>query len=384
VSARLRVGAASALALLAAACATASAPQPSSSAQQPNVTALATTLTTAGATWALVPMGHLDDPLNTFWQAFALPNSRGKWTLVTPAGVADSGGLVAADAGSGGVVIGFRPSQALSFSPLAISTDGGTSYTPDLLTGALAELPDSLAVSPTGDAAAVVDAGSTVLRRLAGTGPWQQFATRTSIAASALGRACGVRSVTAVAETTAGTYLGLACSRSGTVGLVQDTAAGLQPAPIALPAALASAQVDVIRLTSAGGGVTALLRLDVGGATSYALAWTNPRHPTWTLTPAISGRGPLASTTIWAGGAALLTGDSATDRQLDLIGVNGLSWTSLPPPPAGTVAVAVTGPRVDALAAGETKFTAYTLNHITRLWSLTQVINVVLPYGSAT
>ena len=43
---------------------------------------------------AIVAMGTLSDPINTFWQLFFRPNSTSRWTLATPPGVADNGGLV--------------------------------------------------------------------------------------------------------------------------------------------------------------------------------------------------------------------------------------------------------------------------------------------------
>ena len=67
------------------------------------------------------------------------------WSLVTPPGVADNGGLDR---------VGFRrrrpwsascPASLLRFSPLAQSANGGSSWVPAFLPGALAPLPDALA-----------------------------------------------------------------------------------------------------------------------------------------------------------------------------------------------------------------------------------------------
>ena len=194
------------------------------------LTPLATTLGTARATWVIVPMGHLNDPLNTFWQVFVLPKSARSWELVTPPGVADNGGLVAAATNYGKLLIGFRPSQDLSFSPLAITTDDGKTYQPDLITGGLANLPDALSTATNGDTAALVNRGATVLGRTGRAAEWHQLATLTSLAASPAGRACGADRITAVAVTDAGTYLGLACNRDGTVGLVKRAATSFQSA----------------------------------------------------------------------------------------------------------------------------------------------------------
>ena len=73
---------------------------------------LASSTVTGTTTWATLPMGHLDDPLNTFWQLLALTGGP-SWALATPPGVASNGGLVAG-AGPSSVLAGFEPSQDLS------------------------------------------------------------------------------------------------------------------------------------------------------------------------------------------------------------------------------------------------------------------------------
>ena len=93
---------------------------------------LSTSLVTAQGTWAIAVMGGSAASHNNFWQLFMRPAAASHWSLVTPQGVADNGGLIAAG-GSTSLVVGFRPSQSLAFSPLATSTDGGHSWTPGLL-----------------------------------------------------------------------------------------------------------------------------------------------------------------------------------------------------------------------------------------------------------
>jgi len=348
------------------------------------VAPLTTTLGTARATWVIVPMGHLSDPVNTFWQVFVLPKSGRSWALVTPPGVADNGGLVAAATGTGQLVIGFRPSQDLSFSPLAITTDDGKIYQPDLITGGLANLPDALSTATNGDTAALVNRGATVLGRTGGTADWHQLATLTSLAASASGRACGANRITAVAVTDAETYLGLACNTDGTVGLIQLSGSSFQRVEIALPGALADDKVEVLRLIGSGDRLSALLRLTAAGLTTYAAAWTTPQHPTWTLSPTLSQQGPLISTTGTAtGGMAILTRTPASGLALALIQPGDSAWAQLPTPPPSTVTVAVSGGRVDALTVDSSRFTDYTFNRATRAWEQSQVINVTIPYGSS-
>ena len=78
-------------------------------------------------------MGERGVPLNTFWQIFFRPSGAASWTLVTPTGVADNGGLTLTAAGDGSVTAGFEPSQLLHYSPLARSDDEGSSWSPALV-----------------------------------------------------------------------------------------------------------------------------------------------------------------------------------------------------------------------------------------------------------
>jgi hypothetical protein len=58
-------------------------------------TSLRSAVSTADGTWVVLPIGELGDPSNTFWQLlYAAPGST-RWSVVTPKGTADNGGLVA-------------------------------------------------------------------------------------------------------------------------------------------------------------------------------------------------------------------------------------------------------------------------------------------------
>ena len=122
---------------------------------------LATSLVTAQGTWAVAVMGGLSRPQqNGFWQLFVRPAGASNWSLVTPPGVADNGGLVAAGAAGGtSLLVGVRPSQHLAFSPLAASSDTGKSWAPGLLDADLADVPDAMAVGASGQALALLHDG---------------------------------------------------------------------------------------------------------------------------------------------------------------------------------------------------------------------------------
>ena len=77
-------------------------------------TPLATSVQTAAGTWATIPMGHLGQPLNTFWQLFFQPPGATSWSnQVEATATATNGGLVLASAGDRSVIVGVRPSVRL-------------------------------------------------------------------------------------------------------------------------------------------------------------------------------------------------------------------------------------------------------------------------------
>jgi hypothetical protein len=156
--------------------------------EPPPLTApLSTSLVTTQGTWAVAVMGGAD---NRFWQLFFRPATSGRWSLVTPQGVADNGGLVAADGGAY-LVVGFRPSQNLAFSPLATSTDTGRNWTPGLLDAGLANTPGAIAVGSSGRTLALLQDGTIEAAPTAGSaaaGRWAPLTTLKALAASAPGR----------------------------------------------------------------------------------------------------------------------------------------------------------------------------------------------------
>jgi hypothetical protein len=341
---------------------------------------LATAVTTSTGMWATVAMGHLDDPTNTFWELFTLPSGGQRWTEHTPPDVADNGGLVIAPT-TAGAVIGFRPSQLLSFSPLASTTDGGTSYTPALLSGGLANVPDSLSISPSGQAVALTTAQ--VLTSASMLSAWQPVTTQTAIEASPAGKACGVEQLTAVATTDTGVLVGAACSTPGIVGLLQQAGSTFVSAAVPLPTADAKGVVEVLRIKSDDQGVAALLGVRDESSTSYIAAWSSaPGSGAWTLSPPQASPGTLISTAVTSGaGFAVLTRTAAGQMAAAVVAGPGSSWTQLPAPPAGTATISVAGTRSDALVVDSATFTDYQLT--AGQWVKAQTLQVAVPYGSS-
>ena len=192
-----------AVAVLSVGCSSA-ARQPAAPAGPAQPPSLATSLVTASGTWAVAVMGGSAASHNNFWQLFVRPAATGRWRLATPPGVASNGGLVLAGLGAGSVVAGFRPSQELSYSPLATTHDNGAAWTPGLLDAALADVPDALAAAPgSGRLLALLTSGGAELSGPGGTA-WTRLATRRALAASAAGGRCGLGRLTAAAFSLSG------------------------------------------------------------------------------------------------------------------------------------------------------------------------------------
>jgi len=270
------------LVLLAAGCGSQVAP-PAAPALRVQTAPLSTSLVTPQGTWAVTVMGGSAADENNFWQLFVRPAGATSWSLVTPQGVADNGGLIAA--GGASVVVGFRPSQGLAFSPLATSGDTGKTWTPGLLDADLADVPDAMAVAPTGQTLALLhDGGIEVAANAAAAaaGRWSRLTTLSALAASAPGRGCGLVAVNAVTfgpnnvPMTAGS-----CVRRGVAGVFADRGGAWQAAGPVLPAGFGGDQVQVLGLASNA----ALL---VAG-TSLLAAWSDGGR--WTVSAPVAAAG---------------------------------------------------------------------------------------------
>ena len=202
----------------------------------PPTAPLSTSLITAQGAWAVAVVGG-PDAGNEFWQLFFRPATSGRWSLVTPQGVADNGGMVAAG-GDAYLVVGFRPSQNLTFSPLATSTDTGRNWTPGLLDARLADTPGAIAVGPSGRTLALLQDG-TIEAATAGSsaaGRWARLTTLKALGASAPGRACGLEGVTAVSFGPDGYPMAAgSCARPGPAGVFTDAGGTWRSAGLALP-----------------------------------------------------------------------------------------------------------------------------------------------------
>ncbi len=351
---------------------------------------LNTSLVTAQGTWAVAVMGGSAASYNNFWQLFVRPTGASRWSLATPQGVADNGGLVAAGA-STSLVVGFRPSQNLTYSPLATSTDTGKNWTPGLLDADLANTPGAIAVSPSGRTLALLQDGTITAAPTAGAaaaGQWTPLVTRNTLAASAPGRSCGLVGVNAVSFGPGKDPMAAgSCTRPGVAGVFTDTGGTWQSAGLVLPG---NSAVQVLGLAATAGGNVALL---AAGNSVFAAWWDGTR---WTVSAPLTASIVTASTVgalgFGAGGSAwLMLGDG----HVETIGGAGGSWQALPAVPSGTVtlappAVATLAPAstatgagsYDALAVSGSKLTVWRLAQ--GAWAKVQLITVPIVYGSSS
>jgi hypothetical protein len=345
---------------------------------------LSTSLVTPQGTWAVAVMGGSAASENNFWQLFVRPAGASRWSLVTPEGVADNGGLVAASgAGGTSLVVGFRPSQGLAFSPLASSGDTGKNWTPGLLDADLADVPDAMAVAPTGQTLALLHDGSVesaTTAAAATAGQWSRLTTLSALAATAPGRGCGLVSVNAVSFGPNNVPMAAgSCLRRGVAGVFADTGGTWQAAGPAVPAGFGGDQVQVLGLARTAAGNAALL---LAGSDLLA-AWSDGGH--WTVSgpvaaaagdeQSVSASGFGADGSVWV----LLGGGRA-----ETISGPGASWQALPSVPSGTATLAPGSGAgaYDALAVSGSKLTVWQLTGAS--WTKAQVISVPIEYGSSS
>jgi len=346
---------------------------------------MATSIAAGGDTWAVVPVSA-DPP---FWEVFARTGNSGSWKLVTPPGVADNGGLVAAAGGASSLTVAVRPSQDLVFSPLARTADGGASWSPGgPIDAAVAASPDAFAADGAHLAALLSD-GTVETSSDAGAS-WSALAKPGAIAASSAGKGCGgavrVRSIS-FGITGTGLVASGTCGAGGTTAVFSySPGSGWQrlSLPVSGPVVRLTADLTLVRGKS---GLTALWR-----ATGwYAYAPVAPAAPQpaaagWTESAPLPRPGPvLASGTLSRGAAWVLLagGRAATVSALGTTSGRP-QWRLLPPAPAHT-AVLASGPSgtVDALAVSGETLTAWRLAANATGWTPVQRISVPVQLGSS-
>jgi len=352
-------------------------------------TPLSTSVQTSAGIWATVPMGHLGQPLNTFWQLFFRPTGSASWSnRVEATATATNGGLVLARSDRDALVVGIRPSNDLTFTPLITTSDGGSSWSNGLLSSGLASRPDALAAGPAGEVLALVnDRGAEqVLSSSGSLSSWRLLTTESALAHGAAGTSCGLGSLTSLGHLGARPLVGGSCARPSVVGLFVEGSGGWHLVGPTISASLAGGRLEVLGLHATDAGVAALLGAVDRSGVRLAAAWTGGTG-SWTISSAlrVARTEQVASfgTTTGTGLYVLLAGPAGT-RRLDVVSDASPSWKQLPPPPADTATVAFgTGSIIAALTVRDAVMTVWGLGSPSGDWIRSQVIRVSILYGSS-
>jgi hypothetical protein len=351
-------------------------------------TPLSSSTVSAGGAWAVLPMGVLSDPSNTFWQVLHTVPGSSHWSVVTPQGVADNGGLVAAPS-TNSVVVATLPSEFLTFSPLSVSVDNGTSWTPAFLPGALAARPDALADAGNTSGGSLAVVGTRVLRARQGAASWSRLVTLRQL--RRVSPRCDATALDAVAATPSGTPLIAAgCGRGGAVAVFTTSGVSWRQVGTTLPPRFAGWSTRVLRLESIGPITTALVAATQGAHAVVLAIWRGAGAWTTSAPLPVASDTPLRATSVGvAGTVAVLVGSKRAPIGFDLM--PGGRWTRLPPLPPDTRALGplepgagVGGPVIDAFTvSGGTVLGVYALTPSGSAWAKVQSTEVPLAYGSS-
>ena len=329
----------------------------------------------------VVPMGRLNDPLNTFFQSFTSVNG-GAWKLSTPKGSGTNGGIVVASPARGAlairqfdqshvsavsaviggeqVTLGGRIIAALAPSPSALATQGSSVFFVTA-NGSLEEL------SPTAQLAKVIT-------------------TQRQIAASAAGRRCGVQAITAVAVNSAGQIaLGARCGNGGTntVFVKDGSSWWLGKTGMTSPNA-------VMRLDASGNNFIALVRTAGSSPSLRSLVVRYPgamSSPSSSWSPRIDLMYGVLRSSVpnGHGGYCVLVKHSTKVSATDL--TPGLAVRSLgeplPSSAQGIVATTRGGSRVVEVLTVTGGRASFLVQGTQSTWRTVQSIKVAIPYGAA-
>ena len=358
--------------------------------------------TTPALATAVLAMGQLSDPANTFYELFDRPSGASGWTLATPPGVADNGGLVVGPSSNGAVTAGFLPAADLTFSVLATRPAGSTQWSAGDAPGTLAAEPDALATGPSGQIAAVQSGtGTPVEAQAPGATSWHRVTTAAELTGASGG--CRVTRISSIAVTASGVpYVGTRCtgtevgifvpddpSAASTPGLTAPTGGWARLGPT-LGASGVSA-TTVLRLQADGGGVTGMVEGSGPGRSSLVGVWSATGSGIVASSPLTvpSGWSVRGTATGGAGGtgnqgiAVLLGSSSSSSLRVTGVAGPGRPWVPYATPPAGTTAVALVGDEVDAFVPASSTLHVWAANG-TGPWHQVAHLTVPIQYGSSS
>jgi hypothetical protein len=361
--------------------------QSSGATSGPPSASLDTSFVTPSGTWAIVPMGDLNDPLNTFWQMFFKPLGASKWSLVTPPGVADNGGLAATLGPDQTVAVVFDPSQLLTFSPVAFTSDDGKRWTSGGIIPFGAEsVPDAMVdSSSSGVLDAIAGGGRQVESGTGAQQSWSTVLTKADLADSASGKQCRVVSLTALATSANGEVIGSGCARPGVVGIFSGSHTGVWTlSGLSMPAS--AGDITVLRLSPDGAGMSALVvGHAVAGDALYGI-WEAPDGK-WSVSGGNSLRPhtSIVSEGFGPNGEIVVETKSARGAlgAQTVASGSGSAWTTLRAPPAGAKDVSVSRDgSLDALCVENSTLVDWRLED--GAWKLIESLDVPIQYGSSS
>jgi hypothetical protein len=351
---------------------------------------LATSISTAAGTWAAVPMGHLDQPLNTFWQLFFRPTGRSSWTDVTSSlATATNGGLLLTGSNGQTLDVGIRPSNLLTFSSIVSFPVSGPARATGVLPSGLVNVPSALALNvQSGSSLALVNSGNDiqVVASSRSLFTWHTLATQQSLASSVAGQACGLKMITAVGYHGSQALVGGNCNQPGRVGIFSPHGNFWRLVGPTLPQSLDHGKVHVLGFQSSPSGISALLSVASTSGTNLVAAWATD-NGRWTISHVLPLSASWRVTSVGASSATgifvLLTGPHGSVRANILSGPTS-SWHQLPSLPIGT-ATLVSGPanQVHALVANDTAFADWMFAPSSNQWIKGQRMTVPIQFGSS-
>ncbi len=322
-----------------------------------------------------------------FWELLWLGTHAARWSLVTPPGVQDNGGLSIALAARGVLTAGFLPSINLHFSPLARTPDHGATWSPELLPDGLAIGPDSLAAGAGEALLALISRRSgEVLKRSGPHASWKRLVSAAELARQLASNDCELESIDAVSASSEGHPLvGGSCQRPGQIGeYTYDHGSWRRAAPD-VPKALRGYTAAVLRLKSTPVGVYTLIELTSPSNRYLITAWSSDSGKRWRELPAL--RLPANQQVISAGPglgneAYVLTGIGKRADSLWVSAGPGSAWRANLAPPAGTAAVALSGnAAVTAFAVHGRTIDVWQLEKGSRSWRREQTTPVSISEG---
>jgi hypothetical protein len=327
---------------------------------------------------AIVPMGHLNDPFNTFYESFT-QSASGAWKLSTLPGVGTNGGLSLTSPSAG--VVGVLPFDVSPGSALMQLKNGIPIGNGEVIS-ALAHSPSAIAVHPLKTAVSVLLANGTVRTQTKWSSAPVTTTSMKTLRNLSAGATCGIKAVTALAyEVNGDLALGVRCAKGGTTGVLVDHNGNWSMSSFRNNSAGA-----VIRLDADGAGLLALYRTQ-GSKSSLRSLYLEGTATIAGSTYSLSGR--ILRATAVTGLPTQTCSDIVTlATSKNVVGIvltPGSSPKVTPTLPLSTQAIVASGNEGRTITAVEVNERNAIFQILTpsATWQTIQTMKISVPYGSA-